>query len=403
MNQLSLFAHVAASYVEPQGSVSNAALYRSVADKAGLPMDAITCKVPIGKSMTSHSPMKRKIRWYQQTLKSMGILERVEDSRGVWRMTDAGRAQVKAQLTKADDSTRMIGFATDLGIAIWAKCQTVFSGLNEPIHLCLTSPPYPLRSARAYGNPIASEYVDFVCSALDPIVRNLVPGGSIALNISNDIFEPGFPSRSLYVERLVIALVDRLGLHLMERFVWENPNKPPGPIQWASLKRVQLNTGYEPIFWFTNDPLRVRSSNQRVLQPHTEAQKKLIARGGESRSAKYGDGAYTLKPGSFGNPTAGRIPRNVLRYSHVCKSQQAYKAHCKQMGLPANAAPMPLALAKFLIRFMTEPGDLVADPFGGSFTTGVGAQETGRRWIASEQVMEYVLGARSRFAGVIDI
>ena len=393
MQQLTLFGHVAAVYAEHTQPLRNDVLYDAVAKKAGVAQDDLRAVRPIGKAGTPRSPVQRKIRWAQQTLKTLGLLERVPEKRGEWQLTSKG----KEKLTKADDDTHLLGFASDLGVAIWAKCNTVFAGLNEPIHLCLTSPPYPLRSPRAYGNPTEHEYIDFICATLEPIVRNLVPGGSIALNISNDIFEAGSPARSLYRERLVLALADRLGLYKMDELIWENPNKPPGPVQWASLRRMQLNVGYEPVYWFTNDPARVFSNNQRVLQPHSESHLQLIQRGGENRTRRYGDGAYSLRPGSFGNPTAGRIPRNVLRFSHVCQSQQDYKAYCREHGLPANQAPMPLALAKFLIEFLTEPGHLVVEPFGGSFTTALAAELLGRRWIATEQVLEYILGARSRF------
>lgn len=382
------------SYVESGGRLTNAELYEQVAGKAGISDREMRGKVPIGEAGVLRSPLQRKIRWFQQTLKALGFLERVPESRGAWRLTGQG----KAKLTKAPERQVMIGFDTDLGVALWARCDAAFQGFNEPIHLCLTSPPYPLRSPRAYGNPTEAEYVDFLCRAMEPIVRSLVPGGSICLNLSNDIFEAGSPARSLYLERLTIAMADRLGMHLMDRLVWENPNKLPGPIQWASLRRFQLNAGYEPVLWFCNDPMKALSNNQRVLLPHTPAQQRLIARGGETRNRRHGDGAYTLRPGSFGNPTAGRIPRNVLRFSHVCKDQQAYKAYCKEVGLPANQAPMPLSLAKFLIQFLTVPGQLVVDLFAGSFTTAKAAEVLGRRWFACEQMLEYVLGSRFRFA-----
>lgn len=399
MDQLSLFEHVAGAYAEHGGKLSNETLYREVASKAGIDAESLRHREPIGRSGAMRSPVQRKIRWFQQSLKAMGILERVSGERGVWQLTGKG----KAKLTKADTGTRLIAFDTDLGVAMWARCESVFPGLGEPIHLALTSPPYPLRSPRSYGNPSEAEYVDFICGVLEPIVKNLVPGGSIALNISNDIFEPGSPARSLYRERLVLALHDRLGLFKIDELVWENPSKPPGPIQWASLRRYQLNNGYEPIYWFSNDPTRLRSDNRRVLAPHSPTHLKLIARGGERRNRVYGDGAYTLRTGSFGNPTAGKIPRNILKFSHVCKSQQDYKAHCATMNIAANAAPMPLSLAQFLIEFMTAPGELVVDPFGGSFTTALAAQMLGRRWIATEQVLDYIIGARSRFTPYLDL
>lgn len=225
----------------------------------------------------------------------------------------------------------------------------------------------------------------------------MVQGGSLCLNISNDVFESGLPSRSMYVERLLLALHDRLGLHLMDRLIWENPSKPPGPIAWASKERVQLNVGYEPIYWLTNDPRHVRSNNRRVLEKHTEQHMKLIQAGGEQRTQTFSDGAYNLRPGRFGNTTEGRIPKNVLTFGHSCKDQRQYKRMARDAGLPPHGAPMPLKLASFLVEFLSESDDLVVDPFGGSFTTAKAAERLGRRWLSTECMLEYVLGGAQRF------
>ena len=275
----------------------------------------------------------------------------------------------------------------------------MFANLGEPISLCLTSPPYPIARGRAYGQFAEPEYVDFLCRVIEPIVKNLRPGGSVVLNISNDVFERGLPSRSLYQERLVLALHDRLGLHLMDRVIWHNPSKPPGPVHWASIHRKQLNVSYEPVLWMTNDPRQVRSDNRRVLEPHSTRQQKLIRAGGENRHGVYSDGAYTVRPGSYSRATPGRIPRNVLAMGHACPDQKRYKQSTRALGLPVHGAPYPLRLAKFFINFLTEKDDLVVDPLGGSLTTGHGAEELGRRWVSSDNIWEYLRGGAERFHG----
>lgn len=59
--------------------------------------------------------------------------------------------------------------------------------------------------------------------------------------------------------------------------------------------------------------------------------------------------------------------------------------------------PMPLELAKFLVQFLSEPGDLVVDNFAGSFTTARAAELLGRRWLSTEVMLEYMMGAATRF------
>lgn len=154
-----------------------------------------------------------------------------------------------------------------------------------------------------------SDYIDFIVEAIRPIARQLVNGGSVVLNIGQDIFNPGQPSRSLYPERLLLALCEKLNLYLMDRVPWVNMSKPPSPTYWACRKKVQLLAGHEMIFWLTNNPDAVRSCNQRVLQPHTESHSALVARGGENRTTIYGDGAHVVKPGPFLNPLTGLFPK----------------------------------------------------------------------------------------------
>lgn len=390
--QIDLFEHVAGAYAQPEsGRLTNNELYRIAAGRAGLTKDKLDKKYPIGRAGTERSTLKRAIRWHQQSLRKLGLLERVEGVRGVWELTTAG----KSKLRKIQDEIGIVAFSTDLGVAIWSNCTRVFSHWDEPIFLVLTSPPYPLRRPRAYGNPTSEEYIDFICHSIEPIIRNLAQGGNVVLQLG-DVFEVGSPAKSTYMEELTIALRRRLGLHFMNRIVWES-NKPPGPIQWASKNRMQLNEAYEVCLWFCNDPTLCIADNRRVLEPHTETHKMLIARGGEQRYAVNGDGAHRIYPGSYSRETEGRIPRNVFRISNTCQSQRNYKRRCRELGLIAHGATMPLALARKLVRFLTEIGQLVVDPFSGSITTGLACELEGRPWAATENVFEYIRGGAERF------
>jgi len=393
--QLSLFDAVKDVFAScGDRPISNAELYQKAAKKVGIPLVDLQEKKPIGEKGGLHSPITRSIRWCQQDMKRLGWIERVSNARGLWQLTGKG----KSELRKSRPGVKLIAFSTKLGVAVWGLCEDVFKGLGEDtVSLCLTSPPYPLRQQRAYGNPDASEYVDFICRSLEPVVKSLKRGGSVVLNIGNDCFLTGSPARSTYIERMVIALEDRFGLYKMDQFVWHNPSKPPAPIQWASKQRMQLNTAWEPIYWFSNDPSLVEADNRRVLQPHTEKHLKYLHRTWYEKPRTSADGAYRISENSFNKVTAGRIPRNVLTYSHTCASQRDYKRNARSLGLPPHGAPFPLHLVRFLVEFLTAPGSLVVDPFSGSFTTGLAAELLGRQWIGSECMWEYVRGAATRF------
>lgn len=396
-DQLTLWQSVAEVYLRSgDREISNPEMYQAARAAAGVDPETFSAKVPIGRSGAEHSPMERTARWVQQTLKMRGVIERVPDKRGVWRLT----REAKTELHRVKRGFVIVGFSTKLGVALWADCRDAMAALDEPLHLVLTSPPYALQKARAYGNPNASEYVDFICRMLEPVVPKLAEGGSVVLNVTNDVFLPGSPARELLTERLTIALHDRLGLFKMDSLIWFNRSKAPGPVQWASLQRTQLNVGWEPILWMAKNPLATYADNRRVLQPHSERHAKLIAQGGEQRERSYSDGRYNLKVGRFSNPTAGRIPKNVLEFGHSCSGQRAYKREAAALGLPAHGAPWPESLVEFMVRYLTTEGMLVADIFGGSQTTAAVCERLDRRWLTSDVMAEYVRGGATRFSNV---
>lgn len=392
MTQFDLFDHVAAAYAgAASGRLSNDRLYTIAADRAGVSNDQMKATAPIGRAGKHRSPAKRAIRWHQQTLAALGLLRKVPNHRGVWELTEKGRGRMR--VIKPDAA--VLAFSTDLGVAIWSNCLRVFDRWPSEIFCAISSPPYPLRRARAYGNPDGAEYIDFICRSLEPVVRQLVVGGNVVLNVG-DVFEAGSPAKSTYIERLVLALEARLGLSLMNRIVWQS-NKPPGPIQWASLKRVQLNEGYEFLLWFSNDPANCIADNRRILEPHTSRHAKLLSDGGERKARISGDGAHRIKQGAYGSPTKGRIPRNVFHVANTCSSQREYKRKARELGLQAHGAPMPLPLARKLVRFLTDVGQLCVDMFGGSMTVPLACELEGRAWAATENVFDYVRGAAERF------
>jgi len=58
---------------------------------------------------------------------------------------------------------------------------------------------------------------------------------------------------------------------------------------------------------------------------------------------------------------------------------------------------MPVPLAIFFIEFLTEPGDIVLDPFAGSNTTDYCSELLGRKWVSMEIKDEYVEQSKIRF------
>ena len=92
----------------------------------------------------------------------------------------------------------------------------------------------------------------------------------------------------------------------------------------------------------------------------------------------------------------GSIPSNIF----ICGNNDAnghYMERCKEEGIKPHPARFPVQLPLFFIRFLTDEGDLVLDPFAGSNTTGQACEELKRKWIAIEREKEYLLASKYRF------
>lgn len=127
-----LFEHVAAAYADSaDGRLDNAALYRAVAERAGIDDAALKARAAIGRSGQLHSPVERAIRWHTQTLKHMGVIQRVDGERGVWELVERTRKGLHVPAVPV----KLVAFSTRLGVAIWGDNRDVLANIDEPIAL----------------------------------------------------------------------------------------------------------------------------------------------------------------------------------------------------------------------------------------------------------------------------
>jgi len=78
-------------------------------------------------------------------------------------------------------------------------------------------------------------------------------------------------------------------------------------------------------------------------------------------------------------------------------SNSFYLRYCEKNGFKPHPARYPAELPEYFIRMLTEPGDLVVDPFAGSCVTGMVCEQIKRRWVCIELVREYCEAAKGRF------
>jgi site-specific DNA-methyltransferase (cytosine-N4-specific) len=273
------------------------------------------------------------------------------------------------------------------GDALIVLRDTVKAG---SVDLIMTSPPFGLVRKKDYGNADAHEYVDWFKPFAEAFRRVLKPRGSLVIDIGGS-WIPGQPTRSLYHYELLIMLCREFGFHLAQEFFWWNPARLPTPAEWVTVRRIRVKDAIDCIWWLSLSPWP-KASNRRILQPYSASMRELLAKGYTPRLRPSGHDISDC----FATDNGAAIPPNLIALAHT-ESNSAYIRHCAKQGLKPHPARFPVELPEFFIRMLTDNGDLVVDPFGGSCMTGEAAERLRRRWICCEVVEDYVKGALGRF------
>jgi len=287
------------------------------------------------------------------------------------------------------------------GAAYMADALEVLRRLpDSSVNAVITSPPYALHFKKAYGNADKADYVAWMIPFAREVRRVLTDDGSFVLNIGGS-YNKGAPTRSLYHFKLLIALVEELGFHLAQECFWFNPAKMPTPAEWVNVRRMRVKDSVEYVWWLSKTEWP-KANNRNVLKPYSDDMLRLAQRGVRTTTRPSG---HAIKASFASADAGGAIPANVVEEdvpSDMLKfgnnaANDRYTERCKAAGLKIHPARFPAALPEFFIKLVTEPGDLVLDPFAGSNTTGAVAEGLGRRWIAIDQVAEYLRASSFRF------
>jgi site-specific DNA-methyltransferase (cytosine-N4-specific) len=284
-------------------------------------------------------------------------------------------------------------YTTRLGVAYRADALQVLRRVpTDSVALVFTSPPFPLRRKKAYGNVTADQYVDWFWPFGQEIHRVLRQDGSFVLELGG-AWNPGLGTRSLFQYQLILRLCQEF--HLAQEFYWFNRSRLPTPAEWVTIRRTRVKDAVNMLWWLskTENP---QADNRRVLKPYSRSMKRLL-RDGYEPAMRPSQHAISDR---FQRDNGGAIPPNLLDVPNT-RSQDDYLRQCRAAGLPIHPARFPRDLPDFFIRFLTEPGQIVLDPFAGSNVTGEVAEKLERRWIAIEIDLNYVAGSKLRFPGVV--
>ncbi|HUE87273.1 MAG TPA: site-specific DNA-methyltransferase [Vicinamibacterales bacterium] len=255
-------------------------------------------------------------------------------------------------------------FATSLGAFLIGDCLPILQQLpDSSIDLVITSPPYDRHAKYGNGEPYERDwYEGFFLDVTAQLLKKLKPHGSFVLNYRSK--RQGHERGTLQYE-LVFWLREQ-GFLFCEDFVWGKPSPPPGRFRRFLKDAVEYCFHFAkspawqfypehcltPARWDAADRARRRRlahNYERVNEPSGQGRKRVQAGPDWVRPSTL----LTLEPEFSPNPTL-------------------------------HPARFPTALPDFFVRLMTQPGQVVLDPFAGTGTSAIAAENQGRRWVAIE-------------------
>ena len=229
-------------------------------------------------------------------------------------------------------------------------CLQVLSLIeNESIDLIFADPPYNI--GKAFGGfkdswPSDHEYILWCCKWLEICIQKLKPTGSMYIMTSTQ----AMPYLDIWL---------REHLTILSRIVWHYDSS-------GVQAKKYFGSLYEPILFCVKDPKNYTfKADDIAIEARTGAVRKLID--------------YRKETPTPYKTT--KVPGNVWYIPRVRYRMPEYEKHPSQK---------PEALLERIIKASSNIGDLVLDPFSGTFTTCAIAQQLGRKTIGIESQKEYI-------------
>src|SRR4051794_11935004 len=237
---------------------------------------------------------------------------------------------------------------------------------DESVDLIMTSPPFALLRPKEYGNQSQEDYVRWFQVFADEFWRVLKPTGSLVLDIGG-AWEPGHPVKSIYQFELLVSLCRRpeYRFYLAQDFYWYNPARLPSPAAWVTVQRLRAKDSINYLWWLSKTP-NPKADNSKVVDEYKPAMRKLLESGTYNRGRR--PSGHVIREG-FTNDRGGAISPNLVVVSNTGNDNQ-YRDACNAAGLPVHPARYPEDVPRVFIEMLTDPDDLVVDPFAGSNVTG---------------------------------
>ncbi|MEC9091365.1 MAG: site-specific DNA-methyltransferase [Planctomycetota bacterium] len=251
---------------------------------------------------------------------------------------------------------------------------------SQSVDCVVTSPPYFQQRDYGVESQIGSEkcpaeYVANLKKIFEELKRVLKPTGTVWLNLG-DKYKQGNQTGMPW--RVAIQLMDD-GWRLRNEIIWHKPNAMPSPV------KNRLTVDHETIFFFVRNAKYFYDADA-IREPHVTfsetskmkgGRKHFGTRGGTPESGKnrgksnLHDGRWdqAFHPKGRNKRTVWSIPLSKNRDAHFAVFPKKMVETCVQAGCPAKG--------------------IVLDPFCGTGTTLVVAQELGRDFVGIDCSKEY--------------
>lgn len=258
---------------------------------------------------------------------------------------------------------------------------------DESIDMIMTSPPYA-DQIKDYGDVVKkikpNDYIDWFLPRAKEFYRVLQPEGSFILNI-NDKLDGRY--QNIFVFKLVIALCEEIGFHLVRDYIWYNPATPPNVFSRGTMGRTKKS--HEYCFWFSKSD-KWTFNMDPIRKPYSKSMMEIIdgkavERGGRDKNSRPSRHNFDLS--HPWDDKGGADPGSVISVSNTASNGFVQRL-CKEMGIK-HPARYPEKLVEFFVLSGSNPGDIVLDPFAGSGTTGVVARKNGRQYLCIDVNPDY--------------
>jgi len=238
---------------------------------------------------------------------------------------------------------------------------------SESVDLVFADPPYNIKKADWDKFESQEKYIDWSIQWISEVARILKKDGTL--------YVCGFSE--------ILADIKHPAMKYFESckwIVWYYKNKANIGNDWGRSHESILHFRKSKKPTFNVDDVRIPYGEHTLKYPsHPQAETSQYGNNGKRKDI------WTPNP-------KGAKPKDVIEIPTTCNGMGEKTPHPTQK---------PEELLRKIIFASSNPGDLVIDPFSGSGTTLVVAEQLGRKWMGCELNSDYNSYAISRLQNVI--